>query len=179
MTIQQILPYVVMLAAAVLFIFVGSTLLFAPRKFLGFVRHWGKKIHFPESASSDQFEQKINRGWRFPGLFMFCFGSFLLFVILRSLFRELHFWPPISSGSLVPPHGQTNLLQYFIALLPMAFGIFILVRTNAILRGPAKQESAGRPIEHKLGATRFLFRVVGIASIITGLVQLIRVSFHF
>jgi len=179
MTIQQILPYVVMLAAAVLLIFVGSTLLFAPRKFLGFARHWGKRIHFPESAPSDQFEQNINRGWRFPGLFLFCFGSFLLFVILRSLFHELHSWPPIRSGSSVPPHRQTNWLQYFAGLLPIAFGIFILVRTNAILRGTAKQESAGRPIEHKLGATRLLFRVVGIASIITGLVQLIRVSFHF
>jgi hypothetical protein len=112
-------------------------------------------------------------------LFLFCFASFLLFVVLRSLFRGPHLGPAISSGSMVPPYRQTNWLQYFGALLPITFGIFILVRTNAILRWAARRESVTRPSEHKLGVAGQLFRFLGIAFIITGLVQLIRVSFHF
>ena len=82
---EVLLPYIAMTAASLLFICVGAILLFAPQKFIEFGHWWGKQIGFPRYSGKWDYGKYLS--WRLPGLFLLCFGTFVLFLVLRSLLR--------------------------------------------------------------------------------------------
>jgi hypothetical protein len=79
----MLLPYIAMVAASLLVVCVGAILLFAPQKFVEFGLWWGRQIGFPRYSGKWDYGNYLS--YRFPGLFFLCFGTFLLFVVLRSL----------------------------------------------------------------------------------------------
>jgi len=167
MTSHQISGYIIIFSGSLLFIFVGSMLCFAPVKFSEFMRWWAKQIQFPQRSSYDVvYETSLRK--RLPGLFLLCFGGLLLFITSRSLIREMQ---PLNLTTHTLPLERQNpsWVQYVSSLFPIAFGIFILIRTDAIV-DKFSHVSSGHPA-HADGLTqmRRLFKVIGFAAVIAGL----------
>jgi hypothetical protein len=83
----RLLGYLAMATASALFILVGAMLLFAPLRFSEWMRWWARQIHFPQRPSLSV--PGATSTLRVPGLAILCFGGFVLYKILRSLFIEL------------------------------------------------------------------------------------------
>jgi hypothetical protein len=82
------LIYVPFLLGSLLFILVGGVLVFAPQWFIAAGRWWGRKIGFREAHYEYKADRPFTwRNWRLPGLYVLCFGLFMLFAVLRSLMR--------------------------------------------------------------------------------------------
>lgn len=167
MTSHQISGYIIIFAGSLLFVFVGSMLFFAPKKFSEFMRWWAKQIHFSQRSFYDStYETSLRK--RLPGLFLLCFGSFLLFITSRSLIHEV--WPPALNTRVVPlEHQNPSWVQYVSSLFPIAFGIFILIRTDAILKKFSKMSSGHTAHADEQTQVRRLFKVIGFAAVIAGL----------
>jgi hypothetical protein len=81
--VREVLFYVAMTAASLLFICMGAIMLFASQKFVEFGHWWGKQIGFPRYSGKWEYGNYLS--YRLPGLFALCFGTFMLFSVLRSL----------------------------------------------------------------------------------------------
>ena len=81
----MLLPYFAITTGSLLFIGVGAIMLFAPQRFVEFGHWWGKQIGFPQYSGKWDYGNYLS--YRLPGLFVLCFGTFMLFVVLRSLFH--------------------------------------------------------------------------------------------
>jgi len=81
--LQEMLFYIAMITVGLLFVCVGGIMLFAPQKFVEFGHWWGKQIGFPRYSGKWDYGNYLS--YRLPGLYVLCFGMFMLFVVLRSL----------------------------------------------------------------------------------------------
>ena len=151
------LPFVL---GSFLFILVGGVLLFAPDKFIAAGHWWGRKIGFPEAQYQSRTDRSFTwRNWRLPGLYGFCFGLVMLFVIVRSLIREELRVSPTSDA------------------IPILLGVYILLCTEKIL---AKvKNSTPEHVGDRLNPIRFLIKAIGSLAIVAGLVFLFRHLFSF
>ena len=153
-----------------LFIFVGGVLLFAPDKFIAAGHWWGRKIGFPEAQYQSRTDGSFTwRNWRLPGLYGFCFGLVMLFVIVRSLIREELRVSPTSS---VLNQHQAHWYALASDAIPILLGVYILLCTEKIL---AKvKNSTPEQVGDRLNPIRFLFKAIGSLAIVAGLVFLFR-----
>jgi hypothetical protein len=175
MTLGNVLTYLIFMLGSFLFIFVGSLLLFAPEKFIAAGRWWGRKIGFSEAHYQWRADRSfIWRNWRLPGLGLLGFGVFMLFIILRSLIREGHRAFPTAGTPYVATQHQAHWYGLAVDVIPIALGIFILLRTEQILARvkniPAEQSN----VEDGLNPARYLFKAIGSLAIIAGLVFLLK-----
>ena len=160
---------------SLLFIFVGGVLLFAPEKFIAAGRWWGRKIGFPEAHYEWKADGSLAwRNWRLPGLYSLRFGLFLLFVILRSL---LHGGLALSANapvSQLPGHHAVTWYALAVDALPIALGMFVLLKTEVILNRVKRLGSTRTNAVEGLAPARYLFRAIGFLAVIVGLVFLLR-----
>lgn len=169
------LTYLIFIVGSLLFIFVGGLLLFAPEKFIAAGRWWGSKTGFSEAHYQGRTDRSFMwRNWRLPGLYGFCFGLVMLLVILRSLIREEHRAFPTARTPSVATQNQAPWYALAVDVIPIALGIFILLRTEQILARlkniPAEQANA----EDGLNPARYLFKAIGSLAIIAGLAFLMK-----
>lgn len=75
------LPDIAIITGSLVFVCVGAIMLLAPQKFVEFGLWWGKQIGFPRYAGKWDYGSHLS--YRLPGLFVLCFGMFILFVVLR------------------------------------------------------------------------------------------------
>jgi hypothetical protein len=80
------LPYIAMVSASLLFVCVGTIMVFAPQKWVEFGHWWGKQIGFPRYSGEWDYGNYF-RSHRLPGLVVLCFGTFMLLKVLHSLLR--------------------------------------------------------------------------------------------
>ena len=169
------LTYLPFVLGSLLFIFVGGVLLFAPEKFIAAGRWWGRKTGFPEAHYEWKADRALAwRNWRLPGLYSLCFGLFMLCVILRSLF---HGGLAPSANAPVSQHSSHRAVTWYalaVDALPIALGIFVLLRTEAILNRVKRLGSTRTNDDYGLDPARYLFRAIGFLAIIVGLVFLVR-----
>ena len=169
------LTYLPFLLGSLLFIFIGGVLLFAPEKFVAAGHWWGRKIGFPKAHYESKTDPSFTwRNWRLPGLYALCFGLFMLFAIVRSLMREVDKAFPTSGTPAVGNPHQAHWLAIGFDLIPVAFSIFILLRTEQILARAKNLTPAQVNAEDGLNPTRYLFRAIGSLAIIAGLLFLLR-----
>ncbi len=166
----NVATYLIFIVGSFLFILVGGLLLFAPEKFIAAGRWWGRKIGFPEVQYQWRADRSFTwRNWRLPGLYAFCFGLLMLIVILRSLIREGH-----RAFPTVATQHQAHWYALAVDVIPIALGIFILLRTEQILARvkniPAEQANA----EDGINPARYLFKAIGSLAIIAGLLFLLK-----
>ena len=88
MTASYGLTFIPFVLASLLLIATGGLLLVAPGRFIAIGHWWGRKIGLPNS----NYRWNVNsltawRNWRLPGLYLLCFGLFILIVLVRSFLR--------------------------------------------------------------------------------------------
>jgi hypothetical protein len=131
---SDMLAYLPFLLGSLVFIFIGGVLLLAPQTFIAAGRWWGKKIDFPEAHYEWKTDRSFTwRNWRLPGLYVLCFGLFMLFAIVRSLVRKAGETSATSGTPAVANPHQAHWLAIGFDAIPIALGIFILLRTEQIL----------------------------------------------
>jgi len=171
----DVLTYLPFVLGSLLFIFIGGMLLFAPEKFVAAGRWWGRKISFPEAHYEWKADRSFTwRNWRLPGLYILCFGLFLLFVILRSLLHGGLARSANAPVSQLPSHHAVTWYALAVDVLPIALGIFVLLRTEAILNRVKRIGPKRTNADYELAPARYLFRVIGLLSVVVGLVFLVR-----
>ncbi len=177
---SDMLAYLPFLLGSLVFIFIGGVLLFAPETFIAAGRWWGRKIGFPEAHYEWKTDPSFTwRNWRLPGLYALCFGLFMLFATVRSLIREAGGTSPTSGTPAVANPHQAHWLAIGFDAIPIALGIFILLRTEQILTR-VKNIPPERPrTDDGLNPARYLFKAIGSLAIIAGLVFLFRHIFPF
>jgi hypothetical protein len=172
MTSHQILGYVLLIPASLLFMFVGLMLLLAPARFSRWMRAWARVIHFSQISSGESSD--VSARTRVPGFAVFCFGAFIFYKVLRSLLIELSIFQP--SGFANPlPQGMHSRMQYVAALVPILFGATLLVRLDAIHEAVSKSRSAPDGQAPRSEPAIRLFKVIAFTAILAGIATLFRI----
>lgn len=175
---RDMLTYLAFVLGSLLFIFVGGMLLFAPEKFIATGRWWGKRIGFPEAHNEWKADRSFTwRNWRLPGLYVLCFGLFMLFAILRSLMRDGTTVSPAAGTTSVANQHQAHWYTLASDAIAIALGIFILLRTEKILARVKTARPEQMNGDDALNYARYLFKAIGCLAIIAGLVFLLRHMF--
>jgi hypothetical protein len=169
---DRLLGYVVMLLASSLFVFIGSMLLFAPAKFSKWLTWWAKQLHFPQSSDEQTSDTRPRK--RVPGFALACFGGFILFKVARSLHREISI--PLAATRTEPAaqHGVNSPLQYVAVVFPILLGLLLLIGTDAILNRYHNAPLAGQPDGQGLRYAKYLFKAIGLAASLAGIIGLVR-----
>ena len=169
------LTYLPFVLGSLLFIFVGGVLLFAPEKFVAAGRWWGRAIGFPEAHYEWKTDRSFTwRNWRLPGLLALCFGLYMLFAILRSLMRERPIVPPTIGTTSVADQHQTHWYALASDAIPIALGVYLLLRTEKILARVKSTRPELANANDGLNPARYLFKAIGFLAIVAGLVFLLR-----
>lgn len=174
MLTKSTLTYLPFLLGGLVFILVGGVLLFAPEKFVGAGRWWGRKIGFPEAHYELRADRSFTwRNSRLPGLYAFCFGLLMLFATVRSLLRERD-----DTFSITKQH-EAPWSAFVLDAVCIALGIFILLRTEKILARLKSTRPEQGNVDDGLNPARHLFKAIGCLAIVAGLLFLFRHIFSF
>jgi hypothetical protein len=175
MATTELLSDTPFIAGSLLFLFVGAMLTFAPGKFISAARWWGKQIGLPQSKYQWNTEPEMTwRNWRLPGIGLLCFGAFLLFTILRSLFHNALSPNPVSIVPSVADRHHSAWTRPALDMIPIVLGLFVLARTETILSRAKRTFSVASDSSNGLTFARHLFRTIAFIAIIAGIVFLVR-----